>query len=331
MVGRAEAALVGRRWELAALDAIVERAVGGRGGVVNVVGPPGIGKSRVAREAAALAAERGVQVFWTFCESHARDVPFHAVSQLLRAGSGISDLDDDAARQRLRETTPLDADPQDLLLLDDLLGIVGPETALPQFDPDKRRRRLTALINATSLARTEPALFIIEDVHWIDAVSESMLAEFLTVVSRTPTMVLITARPEYGGALTRVRGAQAIALAPLGDSDTVTLIEELLGSDSSVGELVKIIADRADGNPFFAGEMVRELVQRGVLTGDQGRYTCRAEVAEISVPCHSASRDRGTHRPPCGTCEANVERSLGDRVALHYGTTDRARRRSGLR
>ncbi len=284
MVGRVEAALVGRRWELAALDAIVERAVGGRGGVVTVVGPPGIGKSRVAREAAALAADRGVQVFWTFCESHARDVPFHAVTQLLRAGSGVSDLDDDSARRRLRETVPLDADPQDLLLLDDLLGILEPEKPLPQFDPDKRRRRLTALINTTSLARTEPALFIIEDVHWIDAVSESMLADFLTVVARTPTVVLITARPEYEGALTRVRGAQAIALAPLGDSDTVTLIEDLLGSDSSVGELVKIIADRADGNPFFAGEIVRELIQRGVLTGDHGHYMCHADIAEMRVP-----------------------------------------------
>ena len=75
LVGRAEASLVGRRWEMAALDAMVDRAIGGRGGVVNVVGPPGIGKSRMAREAAALAAGRGVEVFWTFCESHARDIP----------------------------------------------------------------------------------------------------------------------------------------------------------------------------------------------------------------------------------------------------------------
>ena len=52
----------------------------------------------------------------------------------------------------------------------------------PQIDPDARRRRLTALINTASLARTEPALFIIEDAHWIDAVSESMLADFLTVI-----------------------------------------------------------------------------------------------------------------------------------------------------
>ena len=123
---------------------------------------------------------------------------------------------------------------QDLLLLDDLLGIADPGMPLPQIDPDARRRRLTAMINAASLARTEPALYVIEDAHWIDGVSESMLADFLTVIPRTPSMVLITSRPEYAGALTRVAGAQTIALAPLADSDTAALIGELLGSDPSV-------------------------------------------------------------------------------------------------
>ncbi len=75
---------------MAALEAMVDRAIGGRGGVVNVVGPPGIGKSRVARETAALAADRGVEVFWTFCESHAQDVPFGVVTRLLREGTGVS-------------------------------------------------------------------------------------------------------------------------------------------------------------------------------------------------------------------------------------------------
>ena len=110
LIGRAEANLVGRRWEMAALDAMVDRAIGGRGGVGNVVGPPGIGKSRVAREAAALAAGRGAEVFWAFCESHTREVPFHAVTRLLRAGYGVADLDDLAARARVREQLP-DADP----------------------------------------------------------------------------------------------------------------------------------------------------------------------------------------------------------------------------
>ena len=60
---------------------------------------------------------------------------------------------------------------------------------------------MTALINAASLARTEPALYIIEDAQWIDAVSESMLADFLAVIPRTPSMVLITSRPEYAGSV----------------------------------------------------------------------------------------------------------------------------------
>ena len=59
---------------MAALEAMVEGAVNGRGAVVGLVGSPGIGKSRTARETAALAAGRGVEVVWTFCESHARDI-----------------------------------------------------------------------------------------------------------------------------------------------------------------------------------------------------------------------------------------------------------------
>ena len=184
----------------------------------------------------------------------------------------------------MRAFVPADADLDDLLLLEDLLGVADPAVPLPQIDPDARRRRLTALINTVSLARTEPELFIIEDAHWIDAVSESMLTDFLSVVARTPSMVLITARPEYVGALSRLSGAQTIALAPLADSDVAALLVELLGSDSSVGDLAAIIADRAAGNPFFAQEIVRELVQRGVLAGDRGGYVCRADVADVDVP-----------------------------------------------
>jgi hypothetical protein len=248
-----------------------------------VVGPPGIGKSRTARETAALAAGRGVEVFWAFCESHAGDIPFRVAAQLLRERTGVTDLDGQAARARVREQLT-DADPQDLLLLDDLLGIADPDVPPPQIDPDARRRRLTALINAASLARTQPALFIIDDAQWIDEVSESMLADFLTVIPQTPSMVLITSRPEYQGALTRVHGAQTIALAPLDDSDTAALVGELLGSDPSVGELAAALAERAAGNPFFAEEMVRELAQRGALSGERGGYLRQVDVAEVSVP-----------------------------------------------
>jgi class 3 adenylate cyclase len=282
-VRRTESSLVGREGEMAEVEAALDLAIDGRGDGVAVVGPPGIGKSRVAREAAGLAATRRVEVFWTFCESHASDIPFHVVTRLLRAAIGVGDLDDPAARALVRSQFA-DADEQDLLLLDDLLGIADLDISLPNINPDARLRRLTALVNAASLARTQPALYVIEDAHWMDAVSESMLADFLAVIPRTSSMVLITYRPEYQGALTRMPWASTIALAPLSDSDTAVLIADQLGSDTSVGDLAATIAERACGNPFFAEEMVRELVQRGVLTGGHGGYLCHADAAEVTVP-----------------------------------------------
>ncbi len=282
-VRRAESNLVGRRWEMSAVEGLLDRAVEGHGAVVGVVGPPGIGKSRLVREVSAMADAGGVEVFTAFCESHTSQVPFHAVARLLRAATGVEGLDEQAARDRVRDRVP-DADPEDVLLFDDLLGIADPNAPLPAIDPDARRRRLTALVNAASLARETPAIYVVEDAHWIDEVSESMLADFLTVIPQTPSLVLVSYRPEYEGALTRVHGTQTIALEPLGDSETAALVSELLGPDPSISRLGQTIAERAAGNPFFAEEMVRELAERGVLRGNRSAYVSTVGAAEVSVP-----------------------------------------------
>ncbi len=279
----AESALVGRRWEMAAVEGLLDRAIDGHSAVVTVVGSPGIGKSRLVREVSALATARGVEVFSAYCESHATDVPFHVVSRLLRATTGVGGLDGAAARVRVRAQAP-DADPEDLLLFEDLLGIADPAVELPKIDPDARRRRLTALVNAASLARKSPAVYVIEDAHWIDEVSESMLAEFLMVIPQTPSLVLVTYRPEYSGRLSRVNGAQSIALAPLSDTETVALVTELLGPDPSVAGLATLIVERASGNPLFAEEIVRDLAEQGVLRGTRSSYVSTADVAEVSLP-----------------------------------------------
>src|ERR1700722_14747170 len=281
--GNAESDLVGRRWEMSAVEGLLERVIDGHGAVLGVVGPPGIGKSRLVREAMTTAAGRGVEVFPAFAESHTSQVPFHLVARLLRATTGVEGLDGPSARARVRERVPA-ADPEDVLLFDDLLGIADPATPLPVIDPDARRRRLTALLNAALLARETPAVYVVEDAHWIDEVSESLLAEVLTVIPQTPSLLLAPYRPEYRGALSRAAGGQTIALAPLSDSETTALITALLGADASNGAVGQKIAERAAGNPFFAEEMVRDLVERGVLCGELGAYLSAVEVGEVSVP-----------------------------------------------
>jgi len=286
-VGRAESKLVGRRREMSTVEGLLDRAIDGHGAVVATVGSPGIGKSRLVREVAAIARRRNVEVFTTFCESHATDVPFRVVARLLRTATGVEGLDAVAARAQVRARVR-DADTEDLALFDDLLGIADPDVALPKIDPDARRRRLTALVNGASLARQASTVYVIEDAHWIDEVSESMLAEFLTVIPQTPSLMLVTYRPEYRGALTRVADAHTIALAPLSDSvigskfsrdllETLTndpVLDDLVG-----GELIDQITFTADPAYVFHHPLVRTVAYEAQLKSDRAELHRRVAAA----------------------------------------------------
>jgi predicted ATPase len=207
VMSRAESTLVGRHREMVGAEALLNRAIDGHGGGLGVVGSPGVGTSRLVREVTAKAAARAVDVFTAFCESHTTQIPFHAVARLLHSATGVEGLDAQAARAHIRDRNR-DADAEDMLLFDDLLGIADPAIALPKIDPDARRRRLTALVKTTALAPENPAVYVIEDAHWIDEVSESMIADFLTAIPQTPSLVVVTYRRHRNRA--RLRGTYEV-------------------------------------------------------------------------------------------------------------------------
>ncbi|AFM17118.1 adenylate/guanylate cyclase family protein [Mycolicibacterium chubuense NBB4] len=277
----AETALVGRSAETAAIERNLDSAVQGRSSVIRVVGPPGIGKSRITREIAATAAAHGIDVFWAYCQSHTASVPFGVATALLRSFFGIASMSPETARGTIRSALS-GADPEDLLLLDDMLGVGDGSLAAGDIAPEARRRRLTALLDTALLSRREPALYVVEDAHWIDEASEAMLADFLGVVPNAAALVLVTHRPEYTGALT-VGTTSTIRLGPLDQTSAAQLTASLIGTDPSVAELARRVVDRAAGNPFFIEEMVRDLAERHVLEGVRGCYTCR-QSADVSVP-----------------------------------------------
>ncbi|MGA3253834.1 MAG: adenylate/guanylate cyclase domain-containing protein [Mycobacterium sp.] len=278
---RGDSRLVGRQSEKDAVAELVDRAGRGEGTIVAVTGRPGVGKTRLVRESVATASSRGFEVFVTYCESHTRDVPFHVISRLLRAVFGIVGLAGEEARARVRSQIP-EAGAEDLLLLNDLLGIC--DSGCPDISPDARRRRLVNLINAVSLARPGPAIYIVEDAQWIDSVSESLLADFAAAVPGMRATLLVVYRPEYSGTLSRLPDAHLFTLAPLSDSHIAELIKGLLGEHPSVRGLSMVIADRAAGVPFAAEEIVRDLAERGELEGDPGACVCVREVRDIHVP-----------------------------------------------
>lgn len=280
---RSEVRLIGRQRQIRLLTTMLERAIAGSGGVVGIVGAAGIGKSRLVREAAAMASRRGAEVFSTFCQSHTSDIAFYGAAGLLRALFEIDGVKPETARERVRQRL-FDANTEDWELLCDLLGIGESGMGPVAIDPDARRRRLAGVVQAAALTRSTPTVYVVEDAHWLDDVSELILADLVSALRRTHSLALLTYRPEYRGILTETTGSQAIRLAPLVDTEISALTKELLGIDPSVAGLYAEVAERSDGNPFFAEEIVRDLAEREVLIGTPGAYVCRVDTAQVSVP-----------------------------------------------
>ena len=158
------------------IEAMLDQSTKGKGRIVGLVGPPGIGKSRMAGEIAALAASGPSRC----SRRSANRIPAGSRSMRLRVSCATSSrstgLD---RRRRAGDRSGAAARPQmpkTSLLLYDLLGIRDRRHPVARHRSRCARRRLTALLNAAAVARTTPAVYVIEDVHWIDEVSEAMIA-----------------------------------------------------------------------------------------------------------------------------------------------------------
>jgi class 3 adenylate cyclase/tetratricopeptide (TPR) repeat protein len=287
---------VGRERELARLDGTLREVQSGRPQVVLVTAEPGAGKSRLCHEfieqAIGLGEHRnGVALHYARALSHGRMLPFHVVAPLARSLLGVGDGTSassvrDAVRRGLDSVRP-DAIASDLWF--DLLGVSDHASQSSGLDPEARRARLFQSLLDVIHARGRRKLTVlwIDDLHWLDPMSESaldLLAERLLAPGSTGSRILLlaTTRPEYQPRWsTRVAG---LALAPLDLRDARTLLDDWLGSDDALASLRARIETQARGNPLFVEEMIRSLVERGVLRGERGGYGLAAPIEEITLP-----------------------------------------------
>lgn len=280
--------LAGRDAELAELEATLVRAEEGDGCVIGIVGSAGVGKSRICHELADLCRSRGIPVYAARCEAHGRDLPLMPVLQMLRGYFAIEDGDAPGPARAKVEERLLALDRSfgpDLALVWDFLGI-GEPGQRPQMSGEARERRLNDLVRRIILARGRlgATLLLIEDLHWIDPASDQFLATLVAAVPGTRTLVVVNMRPEYRATWMASSSYRQLPLRGLGRAAFGDFIETLLGSDPSLAGLATLIGIRTGGNPFFVEEVVRELDERGALSGARGGYRLAGEVDELLVP-----------------------------------------------
>jgi class 3 adenylate cyclase/tetratricopeptide (TPR) repeat protein len=280
---------VGREREQSALQAALDRGLAGDGQVVGLVGEPGVGKSRLAHEFAERCHAEGILVQRARAVAHGRDIPLLPVLELMRVVLGVEDTDEpEVARTRITATlAALDASfDQDAPLLFDFLGVPDPERPVDKVDPEARQRQLLSLVRRMMQARSriEPAVALLEDLHWLDDASGAFLEELVRGCAGTRTLLILTYRPEYSGESLRGSHCEQLALRPLPKSAAGELLDSLLGHEPSLDGLADLIAARAVGNPFFCEELVASLAESGHLAGERGAYQLTRTLEEIVLP-----------------------------------------------
>ena len=282
VLGRDDGPLVGRETEMTHLLSVFDAQ---QLTAVSIVGDAGVGKSRIIREFTAGVHGRGATTVITRCESHAEHVPLQALSRMLRGLFGLHGLDNLAARARVAERVNgvpgiRHADRQLVL---DLLSIGDPSALAPAISADSRRARLVGVMARVANAGSSRTAFIVEDLHWIDAASEEVLAAFAAMLAAEHAMLVGTSRPGHDGPLHHTAQA-SIVLSPLDGTATATLAAALVGGHPTASTIADRVAEASGGNPFFVEEIVRDLVGRSVLEGSRGQYRLVGPLTSIAVP-----------------------------------------------
>jgi class 3 adenylate cyclase/tetratricopeptide (TPR) repeat protein len=299
---RVASRLVGRADEVERMSAVLEALRGGSGGVITISGEPGLGKSRLVAEireatpegitwaegagrsfgrSAAYAVAAGVL---DDLAGVAPDAPAAEVEAALRA----------AVRSALPETGAADATYPYLAWLHGLPLTPGEDERVRHLAPEALRDRLrdafTGFVRAASLE--QPLVLVWEDLHWADASSLTLAEALLPLTAELPLVCLFVYRPHEGGidlwrdrvAAEVTQGVCDVTLAPLGARESGDLVDGLLPAADFPDAARDLILERAEGNPFFLEELLRALLDAGLIVVRDGVVVVTEGAAEATLP-----------------------------------------------
>jgi len=274
--------LVGREAELGQVVAALAAVDAGRGGIVTIAGEAGLGKSRLVAEAREDAAGR---LLWLEGKSLSFETaaPFTPFQRALPAAAGLTEGGDPAAGYaRLRDA--IDAllpgrGEEAAPFVAQAMGLPVPpaeEERIRYLPPPMLRGRVFQTVAGwlEALARSQPTVLYLDDVHWADPTSLELLHALMPVTDRVPLLLLLALRPrpqdaswqlyeaaarDYGQRFTPVR------LQPLAESDSRALVRNLLAIEDLPERVRQLILDKSEGNPFFLEEVIRSLLDAGLV------------------------------------------------------------------
>jgi tetratricopeptide (TPR) repeat protein len=279
---------VGRETELTALRAALERMFSGRGSLVLLAGEPGIGKSELADRLATEAVARGAQVLWGRSWEAEGAPPYWAWAQIIRdyarerRGSELASLFG-AAAPYIAQIVPE--------IRDRLPDLASPT---PLDSEQARFRLFDAITTFLQVAAEErPLVLVLDDLHWADKPSLLLLQFLAHEIGDSRLLVVAAYRDvevsrghplaEVLPSLRRERSVERILLRGLPEEDVRAMLAALRGENLPEA-LAHAISRETEGNPFFIQEIVRHLIEEGVLSREGAVWTSHSRLDEIGLP-----------------------------------------------
>jgi predicted ATPase len=326
--------LVGRDDELAQMEQLLQSALSGRGRILRLVGTAGIGKSHLAAEFVERTLSRGLQVVVGACHSTTQGIAYAPWRQVFRAmfdlseeAVGSEDPSSLAARHIAQVSEAVHRQNRSWLprlpLLGDLLGLPIPDNQTTAvFDARLRQESLLALAVELmqSWASERPLVLLIEDVHWMDEASLALTTALGRALDRSTVLLVLVHRPP--GAedspllphLDRLPCCETMVLGDLPPQGIRTLVTHRLGGEPS-SLAMALIEKLAQGNPFFAEELVDALGEEGGLQRDQdGLWVLSESIFAALREAKCLAREDGhwflAHQAPVSTVALGIPDSV---------------------
>jgi class 3 adenylate cyclase/tetratricopeptide (TPR) repeat protein len=277
--------LVGRRPEIETLKAALQRAKGGDGQVVDVVGEAGVGKSRLIYEFQRMFEEE--LIFLTGnCVQYGRNISYLPVIDILKEALRIEEgMTEDQIGHRIEEEAAHDL-AQMIPFYRNLLSLKVDDPRFKAIEPEGRKFGTFEAVKdlLIYLSKQKPLVVFLDDVHWIDKISEALFTYLARCIFDRPILMLSAYRPE--GAPTWAQGAhyQRLGLETLSSKSSVKLVRNMLNVPALEPALEERIVEKTDGNPFFVEEIVRELLDRGDIVKSGEEYICARPIEQCEIP-----------------------------------------------
>jgi hypothetical protein len=261
------APLVGRENELAALLAGLESLRAGSSSLVDLVGEPGLGKSRLIEELRTRAGE--IRTLSVESDEYGSSKAYGVFRSLLHDLLGLTDDAHPPETERALRTYVEAAAPhlaQWLPLLGTPLGLDIEDTPETELLDERFRRERVHEVTAELLGMLllEPALLVFEDAHWMDDASAELLRHLITQLELRPWMVVVTRRDQETGFVTPEASSKVrIDLLPLGPEHASALLHATTEEMPLLPHELEALAERSGGNPLFLAELLAAARQAG--------------------------------------------------------------------